>query len=274
MSRLTHVALGLAFLASTLAQTIRLVNPPTELILNDRRHPVTVAYSGVRGQADIHIDMLDSQYQWVGGGMATVTGPAGEAKVPIEVRVSPDFTGKVSMRAFIAPVGQQFDAKYQAVETTVSVSKVPTDAIGVACQPTEVVPGRPFTLNLWYTQTHAKESDIIAVALHADTKQYFGGFTVPISQQQGTVSGKFDLRYAPLNAPLKFKAWISPRGEEAPNYVSYTMLNIHLGQSTHPQCADNGVQGWTPQNLPPANWVEVRHNTGWLTSRWKMRQRT
>jgi hypothetical protein len=45
-----------------------------------------------------------------------------------------------------------------------------------------VTPGKPFTLNLWYTQTHPRESDIIAVALHADTKEYFGGFTIPINQ--------------------------------------------------------------------------------------------
>lgn len=70
-----------------------------------------------------------------------------------------------------------------------------------------------------------------------------------INQQQGTVSGRFDLHRAPLNAPLKFKAWISPRGEEAPNYVSYTMLNIHLGTTTTPTCYDNGIQVGFPPPL-------------------------
>lgn len=39
------------------------------------------------------------------------------------------------------------------------------------CQPQQVAPGQNFNLGLWYTQTHPRESDIIVVALHADTKQ-------------------------------------------------------------------------------------------------------
>lgn len=45
----------------------------------------------------------------------------------------------------------------------------------------------------------------------------------------GHVSGVFNLKEGPTNAPLKFKAWISPRGEVAPNYVSYTMINTAVG---------------------------------------------
>ena len=104
------------------------------------------------------------------------------------------------------------------------------------CQPQQVAPGQGFTLSLWFTQTHPRESDIIVVALvrflclyvmwlggclcfvyvlkekqtkdhqshppnptlsqtnkthkpqHADTKQYFGGFTAPISQTRGQVN--------------------------------------------------------------------------------------
>lgn len=40
------------------------------------------------------------------------------------------------------------------------------------------------------------------------------------------VSGHFQLNPGSPNLPLKFKAWISPRGEEAPNYVSYTMVRL------------------------------------------------
>lgn len=41
------------------------------------------------------------------------------------------------------------------------------------------------------------------------------------------MSGHFQLQQGDIHLPLKFKAWISPRGEEAPNYVSYTM--VHFG---------------------------------------------
>lgn len=47
---------------------------------------------------------------------------------------------------------------------------------------------------------------------HADTKEYFGGCQHPIKEQQGHISCKFDLKAAPLDTPLKFKAWISPSG--------------------------------------------------------------
>lgn len=63
---------------------------------------------------------------------------------------------------------------------------------------------------------------------HSTTRQYFGGFTVPISQTRGQVSGNFQLMQGDIHLPLKFKAWISPRGEEAPNYVSYTMVRLPL----------------------------------------------
>ncbi len=47
---------------------------------------------------------------------------------------------------------------------------------------------------------------------HADTKEYFGGCQHAIKEQQGHISCNFDLHPAALTAPLKFKAWISPRG--------------------------------------------------------------
>lgn len=50
---------------------------------------------------------------------------------------------------------------------------------------------------------------------HADTKEYFGGCQHEIKEQQGHISCMFDLKPAPLDAPLKFKAWISPRGKQA-----------------------------------------------------------
>lgn len=208
------------------------------------------------------------------------------------------------------------------------------------CQPQQVAPGQGFTLSLWFTQTHPRESDIIVVALvrtsplflsihtHTYTHHYggdrgravcappksqitnshthefptqmmmhtntarrheavlrrlhgahlpdarpgalfvrcvVGGVWVggcpgcgwegmsgdgmdgeraqccfssthsriplffPFPQHhkhttQKQVSGNFQLAQGSTNLPLKFKAWISPRGEEAPNYVSYTMV--------------------------------------------------
>ena len=59
-------------------------------------------------------------------------------------------------------------------------------------------------------------------------------FQVPIKEQQGHVSGMFDLHKAPLDAPIKFKAWLSPRGEVAPNYVTYTMVRLSLPPSLPP----------------------------------------
>jgi len=50
-----------------------------------------------------------------------------------------------------------------------------------------------------------------------------GGFTIPINQMHGQVSGYFQLAGGDVKLPLKFKAWISPRGEEAPNYVRYAL---------------------------------------------------
>lgn len=68
------------------------------------------------------------------------------------------------------------------------------DSIGVLCSPIQVTPGKDFTLNLWYTQTHPRQSDVIAVALNDVTKEYWGGFTVPINQMMGHVSGVFHLK--------------------------------------------------------------------------------
>lgn len=39
----SHLALGYA-------ASVNLVNPPSEVKLNDRKHPITVAYEGVNGE--------------------------------------------------------------------------------------------------------------------------------------------------------------------------------------------------------------------------------
>lgn len=56
---------------------------------------------------------------------------------------------------------------------------------------------------------------------HADTKEYFGGCQHEIKEQQGHISCNFDLHAAPLDAPIKFKAWISPRGAASIVFVLY-----------------------------------------------------
>lgn len=51
--------------------------------------------------------------------------------------------------------------------------QAPTDAIGVLCHPQQVAPGQGFTLSLWFTQTHPRESDIIVVALVRRARVWF-----------------------------------------------------------------------------------------------------
>lgn len=75
-----------------------------QLILNDRKHPVTVAYTGVKGDADIHVDIFESGSQWSGGGVVKVTGPSGQAKVPIEVRIAPNYQVRQA-RSVLCPTG-------------------------------------------------------------------------------------------------------------------------------------------------------------------------
>ena len=66
----------------------------------------------------------------------------------------------------------------------VGIDHTPVNAIGVLCQPRVVTPGKRFVLNLWFTQTHAREMDLIVVALNGDTKEYYGGFQVGVKEQQ------------------------------------------------------------------------------------------
>ena len=70
----------LAALSRADAADLRLVDPPKDLKLNDRKHPIEVAYTGVNGDADIHVDLLDGN-NWMGGGTQRVNGGAGTAKV-------------------------------------------------------------------------------------------------------------------------------------------------------------------------------------------------
>jgi hypothetical protein len=149
------------------------------------------------------------------------------------------------MHAFLTPAGGTFEQRVAtAPELDVGIDRTPSNAVGILCQPRAVAPGKPFVVNIWFTQTHPRESDLIAVALvrirvliwvdgcayhrsptrpspdkklpnnqqHADSKEYFGGCQHAIKEQQGHISCNFDLHPAALDAPLKFKAWISPRG--------------------------------------------------------------
>jgi len=131
---------------------------------------------------------------------------------------------------------------------------VARDAVGVLCQPSVVTAGTSFNVQLWYTQSHNREADLIAVALQADTKEYFGGCKVPISGLQGQTDCQFNLKQG--NGPLKFKTWISPRGEDAPNYITYVMINVPVGYETRDSCPSIGFNQRSPQ-LPPANWVQL-----------------
>lgn len=47
----------------------------------------------------------------------------------------------------------------------VGIDRTPSNAVGVLCQPRAVAPGTRFVVNIWFTQTHPRESDLIAVAL-------------------------------------------------------------------------------------------------------------
>lgn len=241
--------------------TLDYVDPPANIVLNTRDFPVKVAYANIpEGELmDVHVDLIgDGGYTWFGGGLVQVAGPAGEATIPIEVRVPSYYGGKLAVHAFVTPAGGNFEQRVaNAPNLEVGIDHTPVNAIGVLCQPRQVKPGTPFTINLWFTQTHAREMDLIAVALHADTKEYFGGFQVPIKEQQGHVSGMFDLHKAPLDAPIKFKAWLSPRGEVAPNYVTYTMLTLPLGLELLQPCNPNPNNEWTQTGLPEANWIEL-----------------
>ena len=61
---------------------------------------------------DIHIDLIgDGGYTWFGGGVATVTEPAGEVTIPIEVRVPSYYGGKLAVHGFITPAGGNFEAR-------------------------------------------------------------------------------------------------------------------------------------------------------------------
>jgi len=134
---------------------------------------------------------------------------------------------------------------------------VARDGVGVLCQPSVVTPGTSFNVQLWYTQSHPREADLIAVALHADTKEYYGGCKIPINSLQGEVDCPFNLKGGYGGMPLKFKTWISPRGEDAPNYITYVMINMPVGYTTEGSCPSIGIQGRSPNNLPPANWVQL-----------------
>lgn len=246
---------------ATAAITLDYIDPPANIVLNTRDFPIKVAFANVPdGEVmDVHVDLIgDGGYTWFGGGLVQVTGPAGEATIPIEVRVPSYYGGNLSVHAFVTPAGGGFEQRVaNAPELEVGIDHTPVNAIGVLCQPRQVQPGTPFTVNLWFTQTHARPMDLIAVALNADTKDYLGGFQVPVKEQQGHVSGAFNLHATPLDTPVKFKAWLSPRGEVAPNYVTYTMLNIPLGPAVVQPCNPDPTNEWTQTGLPQASWVEL-----------------
>ena len=55
MARLLSSLFLFGAMTTALGQTIKLVNPPTEVKLNDRKHPIVVDYAGVNGDVSIHI---------------------------------------------------------------------------------------------------------------------------------------------------------------------------------------------------------------------------
>lgn len=70
------------------------------------------------------------------------------------------------MHAFLTPAGGTFEQRVAtAEELEVGIDRTPSNAVGVLCQPRAVAPGKPFVVNIWFTQTHARPSDLIAVAL-------------------------------------------------------------------------------------------------------------
>lgn len=99
----------------------------------------------------------------------TVNDAQGTADVPIEVRVAPDYQGPLTLKATL---------NGQTAEQKLTIDPHPVNAIGISCQPSTAVLDSTFNINLWYTQTHARASDIIAVCLDGNTKQYYGGCKV------------------------------------------------------------------------------------------------
>lgn len=82
------------------------------------------------------------------------------------MRVPSYYGGTLSMHAFLTPAGGTFEQRVAtAPELDVGIDRTPTNAIGILCQPRAVAPGKPFVVNIWFTQTHARPSDLIAVAL-------------------------------------------------------------------------------------------------------------
>ena len=142
-----------------------------------------VSYQDVVGPAEVHVDLMGEGGKWMGGGMLAITDAQGIALVPTEIRVPHNYEGELTLTASLTSPGGK--AKLSTAQSvTVTIDPAPINAIGVLCQPTQVSPGRTFNLNLWYTQTHAKVNKVIAVALNADTKEYYGGFEIDITEQQ------------------------------------------------------------------------------------------
>lgn len=83
-----------------------------------------------------------------------------------QVRVPSYYGGTLSMHAFLTPAGGTFEQRVAtAEELEVGIDRTPSNAVGILCQPRAVAPGKPFVINIWFTQTHPRESDLIAVAL-------------------------------------------------------------------------------------------------------------
>ncbi|KAM3568174.1 hypothetical protein VYU27_009701 [Nannochloropsis oceanica] len=99
---------------ATAAITLDYIDPPANIVLNTRDFPIKVAFANVPdGEVmDVHVDLIgDGGYTWFGGGLVQVTGPAGEATIPIEVRVPSYYGGNLSVHAFVTPAGGGFEQR-------------------------------------------------------------------------------------------------------------------------------------------------------------------
>lgn len=71
------------------------------------------------------MDLLDGT-RWMGGGTQRVNQNAGTVKVPIEVRVTPDYNGQLTLRTWMSQPGQNYEGGKLAAapDARVGVSKV------------------------------------------------------------------------------------------------------------------------------------------------------
>lgn len=242
--------------SESLAASLQWGGGPNTIKLGEWVH-VAYSYQDVGSDTLLNVQLTGTQGEWFGGYRQRLQEGHGKLQVGFRVEVPIGYNGELYFTATLKQ-REGFYVSQSVQSPRIYLSQDPSYAVGALCAPQQVTQSQPFHINAWYTLRKARPIDVHIDVLNAQSKEWYAGALIPMSEQQGQVSATLILPER-AQGELLWKIFTTARGEPFPNFLAESGLLIPLGDKLKGDCSIINNSGKTP-SLPAVDFLIMSKN--------------